>query len=181
MKVDRVIITGGPSTGKTSIISVLENDGYNCMHERSREIIQEGIKNNSDILPWLDVYKFSEKVISQREAQYHSAKSKNSSKFTFFDRGRPDVYAYMEYDKVDVPEHFLNLGKTLRYHTKIFLTPAWKEIFENDAERKEDFYKAEQLEHYIHSTYKNLGYNVIIVPKSNVEERIRFILNHLEN
>jgi len=181
LKVQRVIITGGPSTGKTSIINKLEDSGFNCKHEMSRDIIQDALRNNSDCVPWLNVLKFSKTVIAQREAQYHSVKSKKSKKYTFFDRGIPDVYAYMEYDDLDIPIDFLKLGNELRYHSKIFLTPAWKEIYENDAERKEDFYKAKQLQQYIHNTYKDLGYDVIIVPKANVEERIKFILKHLEN
>ena len=180
MKINRVIITGGPSTGKTSLINELESGGYNCIHETSREIIQESLANNSDILPWKDLLKFSEKVIQQRKNHYHSANSKNSKKFTFFDRGIPDVFAYMQYDKIDIPQQFLELGNSLRYHTKIFLTPAWKSIFENDNERVEDFHKAEQLQHYIHNTYNNLGYEVILVPKATIEKRIKFILDHLE-
>ena len=180
MKVNRVIITGGPSTGKTSLITNLENSGYNCIHETSREIIQESLASGSDVLPWKDLMKFSERVIQQRESHYHSAKSKNSKRFTFFDRGIPDVFAYMEYDKIEVPEKFLKLGESLRYHTKIFITPAWKAIFENDNERVEDFCKAEQLQHFIHNTYENLGYEVIIIPKGTIENRIRFILDHLD-
>ena len=85
----------------------------------------------------------------------------------------------MDYDKIEIPDSFHKLGKELRYHDIIFLTPAWKEIYENDNERKEDFYKAQRLESFIHNTYENLGYNVIIVPKANIEERIKFILNIL--
>ncbi|MCK5906996.1 MAG: ATP-binding protein [Flavobacteriales bacterium] len=180
MKVTRVIITGGPSTGKTSLVKQLENDGYNCIHETSREIIQESLASGSDVLPWKDLIKFSERVIQQRVDHYHSAVSKNSKKFTFFDRGIPDVFAYMEYDKIEIPEDFIKLGDSLRYHTKIFITPAWKAIFENDNERVEDFSKAEQLQHFIHNTYKNLGYEVILVPKATIEKRIRFILDHLD-
>lgn len=179
MKVKRVIITGGPSTGKTSLINQLENSGYNCIHETSREIIQESLASNSDVLPWKDLMAFSERVIQQRKSHYHSVKSKNSKRFTFFDRGIPDVFAYMQYDRIDIPEKFLALGDTLRYHTKIFLTPAWKSIFENDDERVEDFKKAEQLQHFIHQTYLDLGYEVILVPKATIENRIKFIFEHL--
>ena len=180
MKVNRVIITGGPSTGKTSIVNELESIGYNCIHETSREIIQESLASGSDVLPWKDLLKFSERVIKQREDHYHSAVSKNSKKFTFFDRGIPDVFAYMEYDQIEIPKEFLKLGKSLRYHTKVFIAPAWKSIYENDNERVEDFKKAEQLQYFIHNTYENLGYEVVVVPKGTIENRIGFILDHLD-
>ena len=179
LKVNRVIITGGPSTGKTSLIYKLENIGYNCIHETSREIIQESLANNSDVLPWKDLMKFSQKVIDTRKEHYHSVKSKNAGNFTFFDRGIPDVFAYMNHDEVEVPKAFLDLKK-LRYHSKVFLAPAWKEIFENDNERVEDFTKAVRLQQFIHDTYEELGYQVILIPKGTVESRIKFILNHLD-
>ena len=180
MKVNRVIITGGPGTGKTSLIKQLENNGHSCIHETSREIIKDSLSNNSNILPWEDLHEFSEKVIKQREKHYHSVKSKNSTEYTFFDRGIPDTFAYMEYDNLEVPKHFLQLGNSLRYYPKVFLIPAWKAIFENDNERVEDFSKAELLQQFLHNTYKSLGYNVILVPKGTIENRIKFILENLE-
>ena len=125
MKVNRVIITGGPSTGKTSIINKLEVDGYKCLHEKSREIIQESLKNGSNVVPWDNLVEFSKRVIDQRLSQYHSVKSKNSDSFTFFDRGIPDVVAYMKYDNLEIPTEYLNLCIELRYNTKVFLAPAW--------------------------------------------------------
>jgi predicted ATPase len=179
LELKRVIITGGPSTGKTSLINELEKKGYDCIHETSREIIQEALANDSNILPWKDHLKFSERVILQRKNHYFKAKTESSKKYTFFDRGIPDVFAYLKYDKIKVPEKFIELGNTLRYYSKIFLTPAWKNIYENDNERVEDFDKAEKLQHLIHHTYKKLGYEVILIPKTTIEKRINFILNHL--
>ena len=83
MKIKRVIITGGPSTGKTSILKQLEQSGFSCLHERSREIIQQSLKEKSNVLPWMDLLKFSEKVILLRKEQYHKVKSKISGEFTF--------------------------------------------------------------------------------------------------
>ena len=37
----KVVITGGPGTGKTSIIKKLENIGHCVFHESSREIIKK--------------------------------------------------------------------------------------------------------------------------------------------
>ncbi len=44
----KIVITGGPGTGKTSLINHLEIKGFNCMHEISREVTlkakEEGIE-----------------------------------------------------------------------------------------------------------------------------------------
>ena len=39
--IKRIIITGGPCSGKTSIIDSLKDNGYKCFNEISREIIQK--------------------------------------------------------------------------------------------------------------------------------------------
>ena len=39
--IKRIIITGGPCSGKTSIIDSLKDEGYKCFNEISREVIQK--------------------------------------------------------------------------------------------------------------------------------------------
>ena len=44
------IITGGPGSGKTSIIEALKNRGFLCVDEVARQIIQEKTKIGGDAL-----------------------------------------------------------------------------------------------------------------------------------
>ena len=37
----KILITGGPSTGKSTLVSELENNGLHCFHEISRELTQK--------------------------------------------------------------------------------------------------------------------------------------------
>ena len=48
----RIVITGGPGFGKTSIIDELESRNFPCQHEVSRTIIKEQLEIGGDILPW---------------------------------------------------------------------------------------------------------------------------------
>lgn len=50
----RYIITGAPGTGKTNVIDTLQQYGYSCYGEISREIIRTQQKVNSDKTPWMD-------------------------------------------------------------------------------------------------------------------------------
>ena len=45
MERKRIVITGGPGTGKTTIINSLIESGYSCMEEVSRQITLEAQKN----------------------------------------------------------------------------------------------------------------------------------------
>ena len=46
----KIVITGGPGTGKTSIINKLESLGHHVFHESSREIIRKYKKLGHDQL-----------------------------------------------------------------------------------------------------------------------------------
>jgi predicted ATPase len=178
LEIKKVIITGGPSTGKTSLISKLEELGHVVQQEKSRDIIKESLANNSDVLPWDNLIAFSEKVIFQRQQQFELCKSIDKN-ISFFDRGIPDVLAYLDCDNIEIPEHFLKIAKNVKYYSTVFITPAWEEIYITDNERREDFSKAVELMSHIEKTYLNLGYNVVFIPKDTIENRIKFILNNL--
>ena len=47
---NRIIITGGPGSGKTSLISFLSENGFQCQHEISRDVILEAHKKGIDQL-----------------------------------------------------------------------------------------------------------------------------------
>ena len=54
----KIVITGAPGTGKTSIIAQLKKLGHSCSEEISREIIAEQIASGGKMLPWLDLKHF---------------------------------------------------------------------------------------------------------------------------
>jgi predicted ATPase len=172
----RVIITGGPGFGKTSIIEELEARKYPCVHEVSRTIIKEQIEIGSDILPWKNLKRFSELLLKFRLEQFEDSFYKG---FTFFDRGVPDVLAYMQKDKLLIPSDYLVQVNKCNYFSTVFIVPPWKEIYKKDAQRKEDYATALDLHEYISDTYKSLGYETVILPKISVKERADFILHRL--
>ncbi len=172
----RVIITGGPGFGKTSIVDELESRNYRCVHEVSRQIIKEQLEIGGDILPWKNLKRFSELILELRIKQFNDVLHQG---FTFFDRGIPDIISYMQRDDLQIPVDYYNLVKKCNYYATVFIVPPWKEIYKVDAERKEDFETAVDLHDYISDTYQNFGYETVVLPKVTVKERADFILQHL--
>ena len=43
----KILITGGPGTGKTELIKGLEKMGYKCEHEIVRKLTEEGQKKRN--------------------------------------------------------------------------------------------------------------------------------------
>ena len=177
MKKRKIVITGGPGTGKSSIIHKLEDNGENCLHEISRQVTLEAQKEGIAQLFLEKPLLFSEKLLEGRLAQFHEA-SDFDSDHIFIDRGLPDVVAYMDYFDTDYPEVFNKTCELHRYD-QIFILPPWKEIYISDNERYESYEEALKISSYLYSTYKRYGYEPIEVPKLSVEERTNFILNKI--
>ncbi len=57
------VLTGGPGSGKTSVLQELERRGYICIPEVARPIIKEQISINGNALPWKNREKYSELML----------------------------------------------------------------------------------------------------------------------
>ena len=178
-KVKRIVITGGPGTGKSTVINELIRRGYAAMPEVSREVIREAKEQGIDQLFLTDPLLFSRKLIQGRERQYVEAEKLDKNP-VFFDRGIPDVPAYMRYSKTPVPEAFMELSRKYRYNNPVFIMPPWEDIYVNDFERYESFNQAQLIHNRLVNMYMELEYFLIFVPFGTVEKRADFILEVLD-
>jgi predicted ATPase len=69
----------------------------------------------------------------------------------------------------------------LIYCRKVFIFPPWEEIYENDAERKQDFIEAIATYREMVNAYIKFGYELIEVPKVSVKERAQFIVSEMSD
>lgn len=171
----RVVITGGPGTGKTTLLRLLNEKGYPCHSEISRNVIREQLECGSDLLPWKDVAGFSKLVSDGQVKQYHEA---IEGLWNFYDRGVPDVLAYLR--KANIYEEELE-ERPLQYpyFKTVFLTPPWPEIYSQDAERRENLTEMLSIHEALYDVYHDFGYRVLEVPKISIHKRLDFILENL--
>lgn len=177
MKKELIVITGGPGTGKTTIINTLIEQGYACFPEISRQITLEAKKQGIEQLFLEKPLLFSELLLEGRTKQYHQA-TQDQEDIVFLDRGIPDILAYMHYIGDSYPAFFDQASKDYTY-SKIFILPPWEAIYKSDEARYENFEQAKLIYTHLVETYENYGYSLTEVPPGNVEERIKFILNRL--
>lgn len=178
MKKEIIVLAGGPSSGKTTLINALVEKGFICYPEISREVIKEAQKQGIDQLFLEQPLLFSELLLQGRVKQHQEAHEEETN-VVFLDRGIPDVLAYMHYIGDSYPKSFSDACENHRYH-KVFLLPPWKEIYVSDAERYENYEQAVLIHEHLEETYRNFGYDLVTIPKDTVENRVAFLLNQLE-
>jgi predicted ATPase len=173
----RYVITGGPGSGKSTLVDGLEKAGYCCSAEISREMIKAQVAEGTDCLPWLDISCFSDKVIAE---MIRAWKLSSQNPLTFFDRGIPDVIAYLRIAGLTVPASYIEDLVLHPYEKRVFILPPWDEIYVNDTERWQSFEEATSIYHAIIETYTGFGFDLIPVPKVSETERIAFVLNSIK-
>ena len=91
----RILITGSPSSGKTTIIRGLRNRGYMVLDEFSRSLIK-GFKSKNLFLK--DPMNFSAKLLEMRIKQFEYAKKniKVKNNLVFYDRGIQEILGYLK-------------------------------------------------------------------------------------
>ncbi len=181
----RVVITGAPGTGKTAIVKTLEAMGYPCHHEIIREMTSSAREGTSQEIsapnPLLfvdDAMEFNRQLLLGREKQFLRA-AETAGPINFFDRGIPDVLAYMDFFDQPYGKEFKRFAQDHRYDA-VFFVPPWEDIYVRDNERLESFPEAEALHHSLVDTYTQFGYIPVEVPKDTVANRISFILETLK-
>lgn len=185
MNFKRIVITGAPGTGKTAIINALENSGLYCFHEFIRSMTLEAkseLHANSmlgnPIAFVTDSKQFNKQLLEGRKKQYKDGEQQKKA-HVFYDRGMPDVLAYMDYFNQAYGADFIDECQNHSYDS-IFLLPPWEEIYVQDNERLETYLQATEIHEHLKNTYTSLGYEVKEVPFGTVAERLTYITNHLE-
>ena len=172
----RFVITGGPSSGKTTILENISSDKIICFEEIGRKIISKYLKKNN-LNPFLDrPIDLSNEIF---ELRYKDFKKDTNKNIHFYDRGIHDVVAYLKLYNISVPNKIEKTCKNNLYD-KIFLLPPWEKIYINDNERLESFETSIEIHSNIKKVYESFGMDIVDVPVGNIKQRINFIYNTIE-
>ena len=184
LKTKRIVITGGPSVGKTSLIEHLKSLGHPCFPEVIREFTIEETENkttenlkSNPIVFADDSVLFNQRLMAGRSKQYKESQQLDAE-YIFFDRGLPDVLAYMDFFDQTYDETFTKACEDMPYDM-VFILPPWETIFAIDGERYESYEELVQLHECLTERYTHFGNSPIVVPKDTVANRVQFIVNKL--
>jgi len=167
------VITGGPGSGKTTLIDALASEGVRHMPEAGRAIIQDQVDIGGTALPWSDREAFATLMLAWEMRSYREAVSASGP--IIFDRGIPDVIGYLRLCGLPVPASVLRAAEQRRYANRVFIAPPWPAIFKQDTERKQTLAEAEATYRAMVEAYSSLGYELVMLPLASVAERARFV------
>jgi predicted ATPase len=162
----RIVITGGPSVGKTTIVSALQKRGFPVVHEQATKIIKEGV-----FLPWVDRASFQSEVLRRQLEEERKVEKQPGT--LFLDRGLFDGEAYYIYDKLDIPKAF-SAHSGARYSLALLVEEL--PFFENNEVRRENIAFSREISKILEHCYASRGVKVIRVPAMPPDERLNFVL-----
>jgi predicted ATPase len=172
-----VVVTGGPGSGKTTLIEALAAAGFRSSPEAGRAIIRDQHAIGGQGLPWADRALFAELMLGADMRAYREAPA--GPGMVIFDRGIPDIAGYLQLCGLAVPGHVESAIRQFRYRREVFIAPPWPEIFAGDAERRQDFAEARRTYEAMVTVYAGYGYELVELPRISVAARMHFMVERL--
>jgi predicted ATPase len=172
-KTNWYVITGAPSSGKTAVISALEQLGFPVVHEVARAYIDEELKKGKSLVQIkADILSFERHILYEK-IEIEKSLSKDAT--VFLDRAVPDSIGYYILEGLS-PDEPIKKSKQTRYK-KIFFFERLR--FKKDEVRSENDKIAAKLNGILKESYQMLGYEIISVPLLSIDDRVDFILKSL--
>lgn len=172
MKNNWYVITGGPCSGKTTLLETLEKKGYKVFYEWARIYIDQEMKKGKTLQQIRkNELRFQQKIL---KLKVEFEKKLSKKELLFMERGIPDSTAYFKKCGIEKDKYLERVLKNC-YYKKVFLLELLD--YQLDYARIENKKEAKLLESLLEKSYQSIGANIVKVPIMPIEKRVQFILN----
>lgn len=168
------VITGGPSSGKTTTVNLLRGRGYKTTIEHARHLIDtERVSGKTAGEIRKNQIEFQHKVLDMQIAEERALPPRE---VTFLDRAIPDALAYYQFLGI-APDEKIKTALDHVSYKKVFILDLLP--LAPDYARTEDIEARRRIHDLLTRVYESLPFPVIRVPVLPPQKRIDFILEHL--
>lgn len=171
----RVVVTGGPGAGKTSLLVALQARGFAIVGDTARTIIQN--RRRLGLGPRPSAPEFAQEVLRMEVENFvrHAA----TPGCVFYERGVLDALCMLDHLAPLSESELASWLAQYAYFPKVFVLPPWRAIYTTDAERDHTFAHAQEVHAAAVAWYRRCGYRVVEVPRASVAERCAHVLQAL--
>ena len=168
----RAVLTGGPGTGKSTLLAALALNSVATEPEIARQVLEApgGMALRAE-----QPVSFGRAMLAGEIASFQRAARLGG--LVVFDRGLPDTVGFFHLGKLPVPQQLEHACRTLRYEGPIFRAPPWPEIYRSDEQRIQTWAEAVASDAAVIAAWREYGYEPIDLPFASVAERVAFVLN----
>lgn len=168
------VITGGPSSGKTTTVNILKARGYRTTIEHARHFLDTQRVRGRTVAEIRRNQATFQLGVLRMQIEQEAALDPDT--LTFLDRALPDALAYYRY--LDLPpDQMLLDALALANYRKVFLLDLLPLV--RDYARTEDSAAQLKIHTLLREVYQELGHAVDSVPALPPDERVAYILDHL--
>jgi predicted ATPase len=172
----RVVLTGGPGGGKTTLLHALASLGHPVVPETARAIIRD--RRAQGLAPRPEPRAFAESILAQDIENYLQH---GGAYDAFFDRGVLDALCMLKDIEPSRHAELVVRAARYRYHPKALFLPPWEAIFEVDAERDQSFAEAVRGYTALVDWYRACAYQIVEVPRTAVPDRCNYVLHAIHD
>lgn len=171
----RIILTGGPGAGKSTVLGELQARGLRTVPESARAIIRDRLGRG--MTPRPDARRFAEEILAMDRRAYDACRDDAGA--VLFDRGLPDALCMLHVARaVDLASVQREL-RSRPYASDVFFLPPWAAIYATDGERDQSFAAAVEVAERLLAWYRSLGFTVVMVPEATPAQRAGFLLQRI--
>ena len=168
------VVTGGPSSGKTTTVNSLKDLGYKTTIEVARHYIDlQRINGRSTTEVRENQRNFQHKILN---IQLRLERRLDPNQLVFLDRALPDELAYYRYFGLEPDSKLTKSLENFRYK-KVFIMELLP--LHNDYARIEDKKAQIDLQEAIIKVYSERSEPIVMVPVLSPKERTNYILQNL--
>ena len=168
-----IVITGGPCSGKTTIIQALAAAGHTTVPEAATELIEDPALENLRA----DPLEFQLQVLRrQLENEKQADERAETQSIIFLDRGIGDGFGYLSYHGLEPFEELLDAWPAARERSRCVLFFDSRPDYQAASHRSETPEEARRIHEILLADYRSRHDRVLLIPWLPVEERLALVL-----